>query len=301
MKTNDGNTAPLRVNAGCETVMVDYRNKNALMTRQVDFHWWDNMATSMHYHNHYEIFIVTEGKTTHVLNGHESVLSKNTMYLIVPDDLHQFTPIPESRSQHINLAVTVEKLELICQALSIDLNAFVENPVHATTLNEEQFGFFLNRAEQLNLAKGNAEKPISALIILEMITQALIILYKNIVTAKTQYPEWFHQLINQMHSPKIFTASAKEIYQLCHYSPPMILKYFKMYTGDTIVSYFTKIKMNYACNLFQTTNFKTLEIAARLGYDSLSHFNKVFKNYTGQSPSQYRKQSRKNAIEPLME
>lgn len=298
MKTLDGNTAPIRLGDRFESVTVDYRNNNELRTRQVDFHWWDQITTSLHDHNHYEIFLVTEGKTTHLLNGTESVLAKNTMYLIVPSDLHQFTPIPESRSQHINLAVTVEKLELLCQALSIDLSAFVEHPVHATTLSEDQFAFFLNRAEQLNLAKGNSEKPISVLIILEMITQALIILYRNIVTAKTQYPEWFHQLINQMHSPKSFTSSAKEIYQLCHYSPPMILKYFKRYTGETIVSYFTKIKMNYACNLFQTTNFKTLEIAARVGYDSLSHFNKVFKVYTGQSPSQYRKRSRQNAVEP---
>jgi len=279
------------------TVMVDYRNNFELKTRQVSFHWWDNMATSMHYHNHFEIFVVTEGKTAHFLNGQSSILPKNTMYLICPADVHQFTPLPGFRSQHINLSVTTERIQLLCEALSIDWNVLLNTVAHSTTLNEDQFAFFLNRAEQINLAKGNADTSVTVLINLEMITQALIILYKNAVSMETRYPEWFHQLIIQMHSPKVFSFSAKEIYQLSNYSPPMILKYFKRYTGQTIVAYFTKIKMNYACNLFQTTNFKTLEIAQRLGYDSLSYFNKTFKKYAGLSPSSYRKQSRNSATD----
>jgi AraC-like DNA-binding protein len=32
----------------------------------------------------------------------------------------------------------------------------------------------------------------------------------------------------------------------------------------------------------------TLEVAGRLGYSSLSHFNKLFRRHTGKSPREYR-------------
>jgi AraC-like DNA-binding protein/quercetin dioxygenase-like cupin family protein len=282
-----------------DVVMVDYNNRPDLKINQVSFHWWDNMVTSMHYHNHFEFFIVTEGKTTHFLNGVTSEISKNTLYLICPEDRHQFTPIPGYHSQHINFSVIPQKLESLCLALGIDLLALIANPVHSVILSEDAFSFFLNRSEQLNLAKGGSANSLAVLIITEMISQALTILYKNTVTFPNNYPEWFSHLILMMHSPKFLSSAVKDIYALSNYSPPMIIKYFKQYTGETIVTYFTKVKMNYACNLFRTTNFKTLEIANRLGFDSLSHFNKIFKKYAGKSPSVYRKQSRQNGIDAL--
>ena len=36
--------------------------------------------------------------------------------------------------------------------------------------------------------------------------------------------------------------------------------------------------------MLKSTNFTILDIANRLNYDSISHFNKVFKQYTGHPP-----------------
>ena len=64
--------------------------------------------------------------------------------------------------------------------------------------------------------------------------------------------------------------------------------------GETIVSYFTKIKMQHACNLLVTTDATTLSIASSLSYDSLSAFNRAFKSYTGMSPTEYKKSRKEN-------
>ena len=62
-----------------------------------------------------------------------------------------------------------------------------------------------------------------------------------------------------------------------------------VYTGDTVTAYLTKAKMDFACSLLLTTQMTTIEIACQLGYSSLSHFNKCFRNHTGKSPREYRR------------
>ena len=92
-----------------------------------------------------------------------------------------------------------------------------------------------------------------------------------------------------MHSPEFISMRVKDVYSLSHYAPATIIKIFKKYMGETIISYFTKIKMSHACNVLLTTDATTLSIASSLSYDSLSAFNHAFKSYTGMSPTEYKK------------
>ena len=81
----------------------------------------------------------------------------------------------------------------------------------------------------------------------------------------------------------------KDVYSLSNYAPATIIRLFKKYMGETIVSYFTKIKMQHACNVLINTNATTLSIASSLSYDSLSAFNHAFKAYTGMTPTEYKR------------
>lgn len=53
-------------------------------------------------------------------------------------------------------------------------------------------------------------------------------------------------------------------------------------------------KIEYAADLLSHSDKKILEIASMLGYGGLSHFNHLFKRYTGIPPTQYRKANPKN-------
>lgn len=58
----------------------------------------------------------------------------------------------------------------------------------------------------------------------------------------------------------------------------------------TPTEYLTKIKLNYACNLLENSDYTTLYIANLLGFYSLSYFTNIFKKNMNVSPSRYRKQ-----------
>ena len=68
------------------------------------------------------------------------------------------------------------------------------------------------------------------------------------------------------------------------YSPPVVIRCFRKYTGQTVVAYLTRAKMDSAKRLLASTELTALDIAGRLGYSSVSHFNKLFYTAAGTSP-----------------
>ena len=270
---------------------VDYRNNKRLLQEGVSFHWWDAPHPSLHNHNHYEFFIITCGQTNHILNGAQKRLSKNDLFLIRPEDCHQFTPIAGSRCIHINLPVTTAKLSSLCEALGISLDALLGGEELCIALNDVELAFFQSRAQQLNLIARSAEEPdrLGVLVICEMLVHAISLLYKKWRPFSADCPEWMQALLQKIHSPEYISCSAADVYRLAGYSPPVVIQYFRQYTGDTVTAYLTKAKMDFACSLLLTTQMTTIEIACQLGYSSLSHFNKCFRNHTGKSPREYRR------------
>ena len=67
-------------------------------------------------------------------------------------------------------------------------------------------------------------------------------------------------------------------------------KMFRKATGLTFTDYVSRVRIEKARNLLLNPNLRISEIAFEVGFQSLTHFNRVFKKITGQSPTQYREQ-----------
>jgi AraC-like DNA-binding protein len=67
---------------------------------------------------------------------------------------------------------------------------------------------------------------------------------------------------------------------------------FKEHTGDTIMRYANKIRIQHARELIRATTMGFGEIGYLVGLEDPYHFSKVFKQYVGLSPMQYYKQVR---------
>jgi len=63
---------------------------------------------------------------------------------------------------------------------------------------------------------------------------------------------------------------------------------YKEKTGSSLVEYITMVKMERAKILFQNSEIKNYEVADQLGYKDVEYFSKVFKKYTGTTPSEFR-------------
>ena len=67
-------------------------------------------------------------------------------------------------------------------------------------------------------------------------------------------------------------------------------KMFKKVTGVNFTDYLSRVRIEKAKNLLLNPNLRVSEIAFEVGFQSLTHFNRVFKKLLGQSPTDYRAQ-----------
>jgi AraC-like DNA-binding protein len=67
-------------------------------------------------------------------------------------------------------------------------------------------------------------------------------------------------------------------------------KMFKKATGLKFTDYVSRIRVEKAKNLLLNRNLRVSEIAYEVGFQSLTHFNRVFKKILGLSPTEYRGQ-----------
>ena len=270
--------------------LLSYETEFSHPDTQVSLHWWYKNSTSIHYHNFYELFLVTEGKIRHICNGRQEILEARDLRLIRPSDIHQFSPYENLDCRHLNFAALPDIITKICLILNEKLWKKVENKnfYFCRKLREDEFERLTSLADKINFFT-EQELDFTTSTIRMAISEALYMLSIDHDPFSADIPIWLKNIVEKLHEPDYLNITAKEIYSLSNYSPPMFLKYFKQYYGETFNTYFTKIKINYARNLLSKTNYTTLDIAGKLGYDSLSHFNRVFKKITAMSPNEYRK------------
>jgi YesN/AraC family two-component response regulator len=65
-------------------------------------------------------------------------------------------------------------------------------------------------------------------------------------------------------------------------------KMFKKSTGLNFTDYVSRTRIEKAKNLLLNPNLRVSEIAFEVGFQSLTHFNRVFKKIAGESPTEYR-------------
>lgn len=63
---------------------------------------------------------------------------------------------------------------------------------------------------------------------------------------------------------------------------------YKQETGENLSDYIMRYRMEQAAVLLRSTEFRIYELAARLGFQNPPYFSKLFKNYYGITPQEYR-------------
>jgi AraC-like DNA-binding protein/ligand-binding sensor protein len=84
--------------------------------------------------------------------------------------------------------------------------------------------------------------------------------------------------------------SLGEVAKAVNMSTYYFCKSFKKVTGINFTDYVSRVRLEKAKNLLLNPNLRVSEIAYEVGFQSLTHFNRVFKKILGQSPTQYRSQ-----------
>lgn len=97
--------------------------------------------------------------------------------------------------------------------------------------------------------------------------------------------EIIYKHINQHFKRHI---SLDEISDLVSMTVPAFCRYFKKATGKTFTKLVNEYRVVHATKLLSESTMSIADVSFECGFNNFSHFNKLFKEFTGKSASKYR-------------
>ncbi len=249
-------------------------------------------ATNNQYHQHefIEIFYVVSGCVVHYINGKKEDLEPFTLYLLRPNDFHNFSSYDSNPYIHRDICIRKEEFKQICDFLSPHYFDLIMNSriPFKVRLSHENIQFLEQQFTTISPQSKN-QAHFQELLYKSTISNILFNLFTQHAQLHQNMPVWIHRLASLLQNPYNFTNTLPEILQEFHYTQQHICNYFKKYMGCTITEYFTKAKLTHANFLLLSTNLSVSSIAEKVGFTSLPFFNREFKARYGQNPSSVRK------------
>lgn len=100
------------------------------------------------------------------------------------------------------------------------------------------------------------------------------------------------QIVEYIKSHFSEDISLGDIAKKHHFEISNFSRMFKRYTGENYTDYVAKLRIEYAKKYLEHTTRSIEEITEMVGYKSVRYFRELFMQYTGATPSQYRKERR---------
>ncbi len=95
-------------------------------------------------------------------------------------------------------------------------------------------------------------------------------------------------IVEKMRAHLYEGLSVEELCEGIAYSRSYIFRAFRLATGQTIASYYNRLKIAEAKRLIREKSLSLAEISDLLSFDSPNYFGKTFKRFTGVTPRAYR-------------
>lgn len=94
-----------------------------------------------------------------------------------------------------------------------------------------------------------------------------------------------HEYIQEHYQDSI---TLDEIAQAVNMTVPAFCRYFKKLTHTTFTKFVNEFRIAQACKLIAEEDMTIAALAFEVGFNNLSHFNKMFREIVGKSPTEYR-------------
>ncbi|MGV6831834.1 MAG: AraC family transcriptional regulator [bacterium] len=261
---------------------------NAFWVRANEFgvHW--------HYHPEIEICYVKKGEGHRIVGNSVAPFSEGDLVLLGSN-------LPHCWISNTSFNQSDEEMEVF--VVHIDPNLFSNLNVEFSELNS-----LLETAKQgIHFQKYNSEL-INALVTLNNCSKIELYGHLHLLLAKMIQHKDFIKLSTTKPSNLANKKQQKDINAIVSYiqenfkdkitlselakiqdrNITSFCRYFKKQIGQTPFEYINELRVNDACHNLITTDAKIYQIAFDSGFNSLTHFNKIFKRLKNSTPLAFR-------------
>ncbi len=264
-----------------------------------------NDVQARHFHDEYEVLYFLKGQRLIFLKN-RSYLAQTGDILIIDSDAIHMTRCPpgaEPDCECVIFYITSGKMkELDGKFPGLELVRYFARHTGIYRVNEKYRKQFmrLNRffqRECQNMAYGYGEIVESAVL------WSLVRMVRELNISEPVPPVGFEETKNKrtyeiaeyMSENIDAISSLDELAKRFDISKFYMCRVFKEVTGYTILEYLTILKIQQARRYLADSDMNISQIAKKVGYNSLTHFEKEFKRYMHMSPTSCRKADGKAA------
>ena len=254
-----------------------------------------------HYHQEFELSFITEGSGSRIVGDSVEEFHPGDLIFIGPRIPHVWFPEDKHKRQHSGR--TLESVymlfnnDILPDGLT-DLPEFehVRNAIRLSQRGIRITGETLNEVSRIMLQlpyMNSIRRLMFSYEIMDHIGKSESFSYlASSEYVKTKFDttnkrvNLIHEFLMKNYQNEI---DLKEVAEIVHMAPASVCRFFKSSTGLTIFEYLNKIKIDYSCQLLLNTDMNIVDISYDCGFNNLSHFNKQFRKFIGNTPTLFRK------------
>ena len=252
----------------------------------------------LHLHEFHEIVFVLKGKCMQTVNGTRLISREGDLCYIAPGNVHSIYNNDDDGIV-LNLCVSEENMKTVLSLFENTNNRVTKN---ISSLLSSAKCSYISFSDRYDFMKNEIIKTLMLTDMSLTGTNQLIVALlteifsfaeiENIPVAvgeSTQIPEKdVYDLVNTIReNHKDLTL--KSLSEKFHYTPQYMSKLIRKETGKTFKELVNGFKVAEACELLKTTELRVIDIAYEVGFNSVEHFIRTFKQFTKINPIEYRK------------
>lgn len=244
----------------------------------------------VHWHEFYELSFILAGEGSHVFNGVNYELAKGSIFLLTPADFHGLAPLSGTKLEIHNIIFSEEFLEEELRHLLFD-----NSRPYRTSFSGAEFSRVAEWYSRIN-AEIDMEKLGQQLAIRSNLTNILVELARKCATPGHSQEEnsidFAHPAIHkaitfiQHHFREEITL--QDIAGQVQLHPNYFSECFKETTGSSFQRHVIDLRLGFAASLLRVSQLPVTEICYASGFNTLSHFERQFKQKYNLTPHSYR-------------
>ena len=243
-----------------------------------------NRITEGDRHDFPEIFYMAEGSGDTTVDGEKLCLEAGQMVIYAPDSLH------EKGTGGIVQIISFETGRPLPGGLC---NRVMTLSANQCAMLEAMIAKALPLFEPRSGVRGMVLKADADLRVLQSVKNMLELFLLEILNpSEADEADGMRRLTDYLTKNMDQSLTLQEIGAGLGMSVSSLRRMVRKDCGNSPIAYFTALKIKEAKRLIVGSSLNVSEIADRLGFSSVHHFSRVFKQKTGMTPTEYEKTAR---------
>ena len=275
---------------------------NPIRARYYDY---DHFTYPWHFHSQYEIIYVKESHGACFVGDCIEKYSAGDVILCGPNLPHYLRSDDIYLSGESALRVKGTIIQFEQNFMQYALNYYPQFLQIRTLLEESKRGILFPKKNLAGICSQISDFPelkgFRQISVLLELLQAMADISQRKSLASPCYYEQFptmgnkrsDKIISFINSNYTRTLKLDEVAEMANMNATAFCRFFKETTGKTFLQYVQDMRVGYACKLLTIGDMDISQIAVECGFDSISHFNRTFKQLMNMTPTQYRSQIQK--------